>query len=136
MEGWALYAERLMADLGAYEKDLPGDLGRLQAEAFRAARLVVDTGIHAKQWDYEKTVSFLMDATGFPPANTEREIRRYMAWPGQATAYYVGFLKILEARQKAQERLGSQFDLKKFHRVVLGSGALPLDVLARLVAVL
>jgi uncharacterized protein (DUF885 family) len=132
-EGWALYAEHLMMELGAYQDDIPGDLGRLQAEAFRAARLVVDTGIHARRMDFDTAVDFLADATGFTTANAQRELTRYSVWPGQATAYYMGLLKILELRQRAMDALGDSFDLKTFHRVIIGNGAVPLQVLEGLV---
>jgi uncharacterized protein (DUF885 family) len=128
-EGWALYAERLMWELGAYTGDPQGDLGRLQAEAFRAARLVVDTGIHARQWGFDKAVETLSEATGFPTSYSQGQITRYSVWPGQATAYYMGFLKILEMRQKAMDALGERFDLKAFHRLVLQNGAMPLSIL-------
>lgn len=132
-EGWALYAERLMMELGAYTYDPPGDLGRLQAEAFRAARLVVDTGIHTGGMDFNTAVDFLADATGFPIAYARSELTRYSVWPGQATSYYLGLLKILELRRRAMDALGSAFDLKAFHRVVIGNGAVPLQVLEVLV---
>ena len=128
-EGWALYAERLMMELGVYANDIPGDLGRLQAEAFRAARLVVDTGIHSGEMDFNTAVQFLAEATGFTTEYAQRELTRYSVWPGQASAYYVGFLKILELRQRAMDALGEGFDLKAFHRVLVGNGAMPLEVM-------
>jgi uncharacterized protein (DUF885 family) len=130
VEGWALYAERLMWELGAYENDPQGNLGRLGLELLRAVRLVADTGIHAKQWETEDTASYMEKAMGY-----SAEIRRYTAMPAQATAYYVGFLKILDLRQKAKDRLGSRFDLKAFHRVVLENGELPLATLEQLVEI-
>jgi len=133
VEGWALYAERLAWDLGWYDDDIYGDLGRLQAEAFRAARLVVDTGIHSKHWTFDQAVEFMADNIAEDPITTQWEISRYITWPGQATAYKIGMLKILEVRQAAQERLGDQFDLKQFHNTVLGSGAMPLSVLEQYV---
>lgn len=132
-EGWALYAERLMMELGVYQDDLPGDLGRLQAEAFRAARLVVDTGIHTGEMGFSTAVEFLAEATGFPTEYARRELTRYSVWPGQATAYYMGFLKILELRQRAMDALGEAFDLRAFHRVVVGNGAMPLEVMEQFV---
>ncbi len=129
VEGWALYAERLMAELGAYEHDPAGDLGRLQAEAFRAARLVVDTGIHAKRWSYDKAVDF-MEARGLLDRGyAHYEVTRYASIPGQACSYYLGFLKILELRERAQKELGGRFDLGAFHTAILSQGALPLDLL-------
>jgi len=128
-EGWALYAEHLMWELGAYTDDPQGNLGRLQAEVYRAARLVVDTGIHAKQWWFDQAVDYLAKATGFPVNYAQAETTRYSVWPAQAVSYYVGFLKLLELRQKAQEALGDRFDLKSFHRAVLVNGSLPLSIL-------
>lgn len=128
-EGWALYAERLAADLGWYKDDPYGDLGRLQNEAYRAARLVIDTGLHAKHWTFDQAVDFFVDNTGFPGERAQREVARYIVYPGQATSYYIGFLKLLELRQRAQTALGQDFDLKEFHRTVLLNGSLPLSVL-------
>jgi uncharacterized protein (DUF885 family) len=133
IEGWALYAERLMSELGAYANDPQGDLGRLRMEAYRAARLVVDTGIHSKRWTFEQAVEYFRQAAGLPPGSGRGEIVRYCVYPGQATSYFIGFLKILELRQKVQDALGSKFDLKDFHRVVLVNGAVPLFILEKLV---
>lgn len=132
-EGWALYSERLMSELGAYQDNPYGDLGRLQYEAFRASRLVVDTGLHAKKWNYNQALEFMVENTGMDQNLMQYEVSRYIAIPGQATAYEVGLLKFLELRQRAQDALGDQFDLKKFHNVVLSSGALPLEVLDQVV---
>ncbi len=132
-EGWALYAERLMWELGAYAQDPQGDLGRLRMEAFRAARLVVDTGIHAMRWTFDQAVHYMMDAAGFPLDFAQSEMMRYSVWPGQAASYYVGFLKLLDLRQRAKDALGARFDLKAFHGVVLASGSVPLSVLERLI---
>ena len=132
-EGWALYAERLAAEIGMYKDDPLGDLGRLQAEMFRAVRLVVDTGMHARGWSREEAIAYMVANTGMDEAAVTTEIERYMGLPGQACAYKVGQLKILELREKARHALGTRFDLKEFHRVVLGSGAVPLTVLERLV---
>jgi uncharacterized protein (DUF885 family) len=132
-EGWALYAERLMWELGVYREDPAGDLGRLQMETFRAARLVVDTGIHSLGWDFSRAVDYLVEATGFPITEARREITRYSVWPGQAVSYYIGFLKILELRQKVMTDFGDGFDLKSFHRLMLVNGALPLPILERMV---
>jgi uncharacterized protein (DUF885 family) len=133
VEGWALYAERLMFELGVYQDNPYGDLGRLQYEAFRAARLVVDTGIHVKKWDYDKALDFMIENTGLRRGNMEYEVSRYIAIPGQATAYDIGFIKILELRRKAQDSLGDKFDLKKFHNILLSNGAMPLEVLEKVV---
>ncbi len=132
-EGWALYAERLMAELGAYADDPQGDLGRLQMEAYRAARLVVDTGIHAKRWSFDQAVDYFAEAAGLPASSVQGEITRYCVWPAQATSYYVGFLRFLELRQKAMDALGDKFDLKAFHHIILVNGSVPLSILERLV---
>jgi uncharacterized protein (DUF885 family) len=132
VEGWALYAERLMWELGAYVNDTAGNLGRLSLELLRAVRCVIDSGIHAKHWSFAKAVQYMSDATGYPG---EGETRRYIMMPAQATSYYVGFIKILELRQRAKDKLGSRFDLKKFHSIILGSGQLPLEMLEQQVDV-
>ncbi|MCP4542195.1 MAG: DUF885 family protein [Chloroflexi bacterium] len=133
VEGWALYAERLAWELGLYEDDPYGNLGRLQYEVWRATRLVVDTGIHAKGWTYNQAVDYMRENTGLPRGWVESEVTRYIVWPGQATSYMTGMLKILELRQMAMDRLGDRFDIKEFHNVVLGNGSLPLEVLERVV---
>jgi uncharacterized protein (DUF885 family) len=133
VEGWALYAERLVSELGFYNEDVYGDLGRLQAGAFRAARLVVDTGIHAMQWDFNKAVQYMVDNTGMPLNMLQGEVSRYISIPGQATAYYIGYTRIMELRQRAIDQLGDQFDLKEFHNLLLGNGGMPLDALDGLV---
>ena len=132
-EGWALYAERLAAEIGFYESDPFGDLGRLQAEMFRAVRLVVDTGLHAKGWTREQAIEYMVGTAGMGEDEVVSEVERYMALPGQATAYKVGQLKILELRDRARAALGPKFNLKDFHTVVLESGAVPLTVLEQLV---
>jgi uncharacterized protein (DUF885 family) len=131
-EGWALYAEQLAAELG-FQKDPLNDLGRLQAEMFRAVRLVVDTGIHSKRWTRERAIDYMIEHTGMPPSEVETEIERYFVDPGQALGYKVGMLKILELRERAKTAMGPKFDLKEFHNIVLANGALPLTVLERLV---
>jgi uncharacterized protein (DUF885 family) len=132
-EGWALYAEQLAYEIGLYQDDPYGNIGRLQAEAFRAARLVVDTGLHAKKWSYDRAVEFMIENTGLPRDMVETEVARYIVWPGQATAYKIGMLKILELRQRAMDALGDRFDLKAFHNIVLSNGSLPLGILDRVV---
>jgi uncharacterized protein (DUF885 family) len=132
-EGWGLYAEQLAADIGMYKDDPWGDLGRLQLELLRAARLVVDTGLHATGWSREQAIDYMVGATGMPAATVTSEVERYMALPGQACAYKVGELKILELRSKAQAALGPRFSLKDFHAVVLENGGVPLTVLEQLV---
>jgi uncharacterized protein (DUF885 family) len=132
-EGWALYAERLAAEIGMYKDDPWGDLGRLQAEMFRAVRLVVDTGIHAKGWSREQAIDYMVRTAGMHEAEVTSEVERYMALPGQACAYKVGQLKILELRERARAALGDRFNLKDFHAVVLGNGGVPLTLLETLV---
>jgi uncharacterized protein (DUF885 family) len=132
-EGWALYAERFAAEIGMYKDDPLGDLGRLQAEIFRAARLVVDTGIHAKGWTREQAIQYMVENTGMSETEVTTEIERYMALPGQACAYKVGELKILELRDRAKAAFGDKFSIKDFHAVILENGALPLTVLDKLV---
>jgi uncharacterized protein (DUF885 family) len=133
VEGWALYAERLAAEIDMYRDDPLGDLGRLQAELLRAVRLVVDTGIHADGWTREQAIDYMVDTTGMARSDATSEVERYMAMPGQACSYKVGQLKILELRDKARAELGDRFSLKDFHTVVLENGAVPLTVLERLV---
>ena len=124
IEGWGLYAERLASDLGWYQADVYGDIGRLQFEAMRANRLVVDTGIHSKGWTFQQAEAFSRANIGNPDS-----IARYSVWPGQATAYMTGMLKILELRQRAETELGASYDIKDFHDVVIGKGSMPLDIL-------
>ena len=133
VEGWALYAERFAAEIGLYKDDPFGDLGRLQAEMFRAVRLVVDTGIHAKGWTRAQAIDYMVGTAGMGESEVVSEVERYMALPGQACAYKVGQLKILALREKARATLGPKFNLKDFHAVVLENGAVPLTVLERLV---
>jgi uncharacterized protein (DUF885 family) len=128
-EGWALYTEWLAKEAGWYEGDPFGDLGRLQAELFRAVRLVVDTGIHAKRWPREQAIAYMREKTGMGEKEVTAEIERYIVNPGQACAYKVGMLKIQELRRRAQTELGTKFDQRQFHDVVLKNGALPLDIL-------
>jgi uncharacterized protein (DUF885 family) len=127
-EGWGLYAEHLGKDVGFYQ-DPYSDYGRLEADIFRAIRLVVDTGVHSKHWTRDQMVDFFKTHSGLDDATINAEVDRYIAWPAQALGYKMGQLKILELRAKAQKELGSKFDLRTFHDEVLDSGALPLDVL-------
>ena len=127
-EGWALYAERLAWEMG-FQKDPYTNLGRLQAELFRAVRLVVDTGIHRKRWTREQAIRYMLDNTGMAEGEVTAEIERYIVNPGQACAYKVGQLKILELREKAKKAMGDKFKLQDFHNVVLQNGAMPLDIL-------
>lgn len=131
-EGWALYAERLAWELG-FEPEPLDNLGRLVGEMMRAVRLVVDTGIHAKRWTREQAIDYMLANTGMGEDEVTAEIERYFVNPGQALAYKIGMLKILELRERAKAELGDKFDLKAFHNQVLGHGALPLDLLERVI---
>ncbi|HAY94611.1 DUF885 domain-containing protein [Shewanella sp.] len=132
IEGWALYSERLAWELG-FQKDPFDNIGRLQAELFRAVRLVVDTGIHHSRWTREQAIDYMKKNTGMSDRDVTAEIERYIVMPGQATAYKVGMMNILELREKAKLALGDKFDLRDFHDVVLKNGAVPLDILETLV---
>jgi uncharacterized protein (DUF885 family) len=128
VEGWGLYSERLGIEMGLY--DTPAkDMGRLSYEMWRATRLVVDTGLHAKGWSKDRAVAYMKDNTALSEANIEAEVNRYIAGPGQALAYKLGELKIRDLRAKAERELGSRFDLRRFHDAVLLQGSVPLDVL-------
>lgn len=127
-EGWALYAERLAWELG-FQNDPFDNIGRLQAELFRAVRLVVDTGIHVKRWTREEAIQYMLDHTGMAESDVVSEIERYIVAPGQATSYKVGMIAILQMRQKAKDELGELFHLSDFHNVILNSGPMPLNLL-------
>ena len=131
-EGWALYAERLAWEAG-FEKNPYENLGRLQAELFRAVRLVVDTGIHAKRWTREQAIDYMLEHAGMAESDVIAEVERYIVMPGQACAYKIGMLKILELRKRAREALGDGFDIRAFHDVLLKNGAMPLDILEKIV---
>ncbi|MCA1580650.1 MAG: DUF885 family protein [Acidobacteria bacterium] len=128
VEGWALYSERLGKDVGFY-RDPYSDYGRLQDEMLRAIRLVVDTGFHYKKWSRDQVVAFFHDHSAVDEVEVQSETDRYIAWPGQALAYKIGQLKILELRDRARKELGAAFDIRAFHDEILGAGALPLDIL-------
>jgi uncharacterized protein (DUF885 family) len=128
VEGWGLYCEKLGKEMGFYT-DPYRDFGRLQMELHRAARLVVDTGIHAKRWTREQAIDYIRQNTADPEGGTVKAIERYITTPGQATAYMIGRLKITELRERARQRLGDKFDIRAFHDAVLASGPVPLDVL-------
>lgn len=128
IEGWALYAERLGLEVGFYE-DPYSDFGRLTYENWRACRLVVDTGMHYFGWTRKQAIDFMANNTALSMHNIEAEVDRYISWPGQALAYKTGELKIRALRAKAETELGGAFDIREFHEVVLGSGAIPLSVL-------
>jgi uncharacterized protein (DUF885 family) len=127
-EGWGLYSERLGKDVGFYQ-DPYSDYGRLEADIWRAIRLVVDTGVHSQHWTRQQMVDYFHDHSTIDETNVQSEVDRYIAWPGQALGYKMGQLKILELRDRAKTALGSKFDIRAFHDEVLDSGALPLDVL-------
>ena len=129
VEGWALYCEWLAKQTGWYDNDPFGDLGRLRDELFRAVRLVVDTGIHAKHWTREQAIAYMREKTGMGEKEVKSEIERYIVAPGQACAYKIGMLKIQELRARAQKELGEKFDQREFHDAVLKNGALPLEIL-------
>jgi uncharacterized protein (DUF885 family) len=128
VEGWGLYAEQLGKDVGFYQ-DPYSDYGRLEADIWRAIRLVVDTGVHSRHWTRDQMVQYFHDHSNIDETSIQAEVDRYIAWPGQALSYKIGQLEILELRAKAQKALGPKFDLRAFHDEVLDSGALPLDVL-------
>ena len=130
-EGWALYAQQLAAELGAYDDDPVGRLGYLQAIAFRACRLVVDTGIHAKRWTREQGVRFFVDVNGSNELEVASEVDRYCSWPGQACGYKVGHSEINRQRERAKAALGDRYDLKAFDDALVLGGNVPLDVLAK-----
>jgi len=132
VEGWALYAERLGLEVGFYT-DPYSNFGRLSYAMWRACRLVVDTGIHALGWTRQKAIDFMAAYTSLTLLNITNEVDRYIAWPGQALAYKLGEIKIRQLRQRAEEALGQKFDRREFHEVILRNGAVPLDVLEKLV---
>lgn len=132
-EGWALYSEQLADEIGAYKGDPLGRLGYLQSMTFRAARLVVDTGLHAKRWSREQAIDYMVGVTGDQRSSIATEVERYCVWPGQATAYMVGRETINRLRTKAKAELGDKFDLKAFHDVLLTNGSMPLSVMEEVV---
>ncbi len=129
-EGWGLYAELLSKEMGGYQNDF-SDFGRLVNEIWRAVRLVIDTGLHSKGWTEAQAVAYFKEKTPVSAEAITSEVRRYIVWPGQATAYKVGMLKILELRAHAEKELGAKFDIKGFHDTILGGGAVPLSILER-----
>ncbi len=128
-EGWALYAEQLADELGAYEQDAVGRLGYLQSLAFRACRLVVDTGLHAKRWGRDQAIDWFSTTSGIDRGSAEAEVDRYCAWPGQACGYKVGHSEIVRLREKARSALGGRFDLRTFDDALVLGGNVPLTLL-------
>ena len=129
-EGWGLYAEKLAGEMGIYKTPYER-FGQLSYEMWRACRLVVDTGLHWKGWTREEAEACFLDNSALAPHNIETEVQRYISWPGQALAYKVGELKILELRARAEAQLGDDFDIRRFHDAVLSSGGIPLDILEK-----
>lgn len=132
VEGWALYSELVPKEIGFYQ-DPYSDFGRLAMELFRAARLVVDTGIHRKKWTRQKALTYFKENTPNPEGDNKKEIERYIVWPSQATGYKIGMIKILDLREKAKIQLGTKFDIREFHDVVLTSGPVPMNILEEMV---
>jgi uncharacterized protein (DUF885 family) len=131
-EGWGLYAEGLGKEMGFYEDPI-SEFGMLSTQLWRAVRLVTDTGIHSKQWTREQTIQYFLQNALLSERDATKEVERYFNWPGQATSYMIGQLKILELRDRARQELGPRFDIRDFHQVVLENGSVPLDVLEELV---
>jgi uncharacterized protein (DUF885 family) len=132
-EGWALYAEQLSDEMGLYDHDPLARLGMLRGAIFRAARCVVDTGMHAKGWSREQAINYMASTTGEDRARVTTEIERYCAWPGQATSYKVGQTRWLKLRAEAQRRLGGKFDIRDFHDAGLTAAPMPLAVLDQVI---
>jgi uncharacterized protein (DUF885 family) len=128
IEGWGLYSERLADEMGLYSSDLDR-IGILSYDAWRACRLVVDTGMHAMGWTREQAINYMVENTALAENNIVNEVDRYITWPGQALAYKTGQLEMIRLRQEAEKRLGSKFKIRKFHDVLLGNGAVPLEAL-------
>jgi len=132
-EGWGLYAEQLADEMGVYDGDLFGRLGYLQSYMFRAARLVIDTGLHHYRWSREKAISYMNEALGTPEPSNVTEVERYCVWPGQATSYMVGQTRWVATRERARAALGDKFDIRAFHDTALAAGAMPIDVLGSMI---
>lgn len=128
VEGWALYSEQIPKEMGFYT-DPYSDFGRLAMEVFRASRLVVDVGIHYKKWTRQQAIDYMLKNTPNSIGDCTKEIERYIVWPGQATGYKVGMMKILQLREWAKKELGDKFDIREFHDVVLTKGPLPLNLM-------
>ncbi len=132
-EGWGLYAEALADEMGAYENDPFGKLGYLQSFMFRAARCVVDTGLHHKRWSREQAIRYMVENLGDQESSVATEVERYCVWPGQATSYKVGQTRWSALRERARQALGDRFDIKGFHDTALAAGAMPVAVLERVI---
>jgi uncharacterized protein (DUF885 family) len=133
-EGWGLYSEQLADEIGMYRDFPAGRIGMLQSFLYRAARIVVDTGMHAKGWSRERAIAYFAENVGLAPAAAESEIDRYIVWPGQAASYKIGHNEFVRLREEAKAKLGPRFDIKSFHDVVLRNGDMPLEILGTLVA--
>jgi uncharacterized protein (DUF885 family) len=131
IEGWGLYSERLADEMGLYSSDLDR-IGILSYDSWRACRLVVDTGMHAMGWTREQAIDFMLENTALAKNNIVNEVDRFITWPGQALAYKTGQLEMIRLRNEAESRLGKGFDIRRFHDVLLGSGALPLTALRQI----
>ena len=131
-EGWGLYSERLGKEMGFYQ-DPYSDFGRLTYEAWRACRLVVDTGIHAFGWTRDQAIQYMLDNTALSRGSVEAQIDRYITWPAQALSYKIGEIKIRQLRQKAEDTLGENFDLRAFHDALIGNGSLPIALLEEVI---
>ena len=129
VEGWALYAERLGVEMGMYETPYE-NFGRLSFEMWRACRLVMDVGIHWRGWSFDQAADCLRENTALPEHTIEGETRRYIGWPGQALAYKIGEVEIVRLRERAEEALGTEFDLRAFHSMLIGSGPMPMSILS------
>jgi uncharacterized protein (DUF885 family) len=132
-EGWALYAEQLADEMGVYADNPAGEVGYLQSLMFRAARLVVDTGLHQKRWSREQGVRYMVDTLGDQESSITTEVERYAVWAGQACSYKVGHVKWVELRERARAQLGDRFDIRGFHDTALDAGGVPLTVLERVI---
>ena len=133
-EGWGLYAEQLADEIGMYRDYEVGRLGMIQSFMYRAARLVTDSGMHAKGWSREQSIRFFMENVGLDELSSTSEIERYVVWPGQASSYKIGHNEIVRLREAARQQLGGRFDLKGFHDAVLANSDMPLEVLANVVS--
>ena len=130
-EGWGLYSEKLAKEMPNTYTDPYADFGRLSSEIWRAIRLVVDTGLHSKGWTEQQAMAVFEQNSPEPTEAIRSEVRRYIVWPGQATSYKIGMIKIQDLRAEAERELGGEFDIRGFHDTVLGSGAMPLSLLER-----